>query len=76
MRNINLRKREDLMNEITKVESSLFEIYNNMQYVEDKDIVDYYVFKLKAEQAKHDFLMKKIKDNFHDWQKDELYNNI
>lgn len=64
MKSINLRKREDLIDEISKVESSLFEIYNNIQFVEDKDIVDYYLFRLKAEQSKHDFLMKKIKSNF------------
>lgn len=64
MENLNFRNREDLIEEIVQVESSLSAIYNNMQYAEDIQMVDYYTFKLKAEQAKHDFLMKKIKENF------------
>ena len=64
MENLNFRNREDLVEEITQVESSLSAIYNNMQYVEDIEMIDYYVFKLKSEQAKHDFLMKKIKENY------------
>lgn len=64
MENLNFRNREDLIEEISQVESSLSAIYNNMQYVEDTEMVDYYVFKLKSEQAKHDFLMKKIRENF------------
>lgn len=64
MENLNFRNREDLIEEISQVESSLSAIYNNMQYAEDMEMVDYYVFKLKSEQAKHDFLMKKIRENF------------
>ena len=64
MENLNFRNREDLVEEITQVESSLSAIYNNMQYVEDIEMIDYYVFKLKSEQAKHDFLMRKIKENY------------
>ena len=64
MENLNFRNREDLVEEITQVESSLSAIYNNMQYVEDIEMIDYYVFKLKSEQAKHDFLMKQIKENY------------
>ncbi len=64
MENLNFRNREDLVEEITQVESSLSAIYNNIQYAEDIEMIDYYVFKLKSEQAKHDFLMKKIKENY------------
>lgn len=63
MENLNFRNREGLIEEISQVESSLSAIYNNMQYAEDIEIVDYYTFKLKSEQAKHDFLMRKIKEN-------------
>lgn len=64
MENLNSRNREDLVEEITQVESSLSAIYNNIQYAEDIEMIDYYVFKLKSEQAKHDFLMRKIKENY------------
>ena len=64
MENLNFRNREDLIEEISQVESSLSAIYNNMQYVEETEMVDYYAFKLKSEQAKHDFLMKKIKEKY------------
>ena len=63
LENLNFRNREGLIEEISQVESSLSAIYNNMQYAEDIEIVDYYTFKLKSEQAKHDFLMRKIKEN-------------
>ena len=62
MKKIDFRKREDLVEEITQIEASLSAIYNNMQYAEEPQMIDYYVFKLKAEQSKHDFLMRKIKE--------------
>ena len=64
MENLNFRNREDLVEEITQVESSLSAIYNNMQYAEDMEMIDYYVFKLKSEHAKHDYLMKKLKEKY------------
>lgn len=62
MEKFDFRNREDLIEEITQVESSLSAIFNNIEYAEEPKMVDYYIFKLKAEQAKHDFLMKQIKE--------------
>ena len=40
MENLNFRNREDLVEEITQVESSLSAIYNNIQYAEDIEMID------------------------------------
>ena len=35
--------------------------YHNMQFVEDRDLVDYYTYKIKAEEAQYDYLIKEAK---------------
>lgn len=52
---------KELMNNIEKVKESLERDYNNMQFVEDRDLVDYYTYKIKSEEAKYDFLIKEAK---------------
>ena len=52
---------KELMNNIEKVKKTLERDYNNMQFVEDRDLVDYYTYKIKSEEAKYDFLIKEAK---------------
>ena len=51
----------ELMNNIEKIKKSLEKNYNNMQFVEDRNLVDYYTYKIKAEEAQYDFLIKEAK---------------
>ena len=52
---------KELMNNIEKVKTNLEIDYNNMQFAEDRNLVDYYTYKIKAEEAKYDFLLKEAK---------------
>lgn len=52
---------KELMSNIDKIKKSLERNYNNMQFVEDRNLVDYYTYKIKAEEAQYDFLIREAK---------------
>ena len=52
---------KELMNNIDKVKKSLEKDYNNLQFIEDKNLVDYYTYRIKAEEAQYDFLIQEAK---------------
>lgn len=52
---------KELMDNIDKIKKSLERDYNNMQFVEDSNLVDYYTYKIKAEEAQYDYLIKEAK---------------
>jgi hypothetical protein len=52
---------KDLMNNIEKVKTNLEKDYNNLQFIEDRNLVDYYTYKIKAEEAQYDYLLKEAK---------------
>ena len=51
----------ELLNGIKNVKNSLKSSYNNIKYAEG-DLVDYYIYKIKAEEARYAYLLKKIKE--------------
>ena len=59
-------KIQGIQNEVEEVKNTMKNniknMYNNMQYVES-DLIDYYVFQIKAEEAKYDYLIRKAKKN-------------
>ena len=52
---------KELMNHIENIKKVLEKDYHNMQFVEDRDLVDYYTYKIKAEEAQYDYLIKEAK---------------
>lgn len=58
-KNVNTYK--ELMNHIEKVKKNLERDYNNMQFIEDSNLVDYYTYRIKAEQAQYDYLIQEAK---------------
>ena len=56
-------RREELLNSIKTVKNNLMSSYNNMEYAEG-ELIDYYVYKIKAEEAQYAYLMKKIKEEY------------
>lgn len=52
---------EELMSHIDKVKKNLERDYNNMQFIEDQNLVDYYTYRIKSEEAKYDYLLKEAK---------------
>ena len=53
-------KETELLETIKTVERNLDNMYNNMQFV-DSDLIDYYVYQIKAEEVKHNYLIKQAK---------------
>lgn len=52
---------KELMGNIEKVKQNLERDYNNMQFIEDSNLVDYYTYRIKSEEAKYDYLLKEAK---------------
>lgn len=52
---------KELINNIEKVKNTLENDYKNMQFIENIDLVDYYTYKIKAEEAQYDFLIQEAK---------------
>ena len=52
---------KELMNNIEGVKKTLERDYKNMQFIEDRNLVDYYTYKIKSEEAQYDFLIKEAK---------------
>ena len=54
------QKNRDLLKNIKIVKETLNNMYNNMQFA-DGDLIDYYSYQIKAEEAKYDYLIKQAK---------------
>lgn len=54
-------KKTDLISQINEVQGSLNNSYNNMQIAENFHLLDYYAYKIKAEEALHEFLIEQYK---------------
>ena len=55
-------RREELLNSIKIVKNNLMSSYNNMEYAEG-ELIDYYLYTIKANQSKLNYLIKKSKKN-------------
>ena len=53
-------KNEDLIRNIDEIKNNLLNMHNNMQYAE-KELIDYYSYQIKAEEAKYNYLIKQAK---------------
>ena len=53
-------KNAELLDSIKFVKNNLSNMYNNLQHA-DSDLVDYYTYQIKAEEAKYNFLIKQAK---------------
>lgn len=54
------QKRQELLNRINESKNHLINMYNNMQFAES-DLIDYYTYQIKAEEAKYSYLIKQAK---------------
>lgn len=53
---------ERLRDEIGEVEMELSNSYESLQLVEDEGLLDYYAYMIKAYEAKHKHLLRKLKE--------------
>ncbi len=55
-------KQKDLIKSILKTKMDLNVSIKNYEFAED-DLIDYYLYQIKANQSKLDYLIKKAKEN-------------
>ena len=55
-----LEKDRELLQSIRQVKNTLGNMYNNLQFA-DSDLIDYYTYQIKAEEAKYNYLIKQAK---------------
>lgn len=53
-------KNEDLIKNIDEIKNNLLNMHNNIQYAES-ELIDYYSYQIKAEEAKYNYLIKQAK---------------
>ena len=56
------RIRAGLTKEIGDVESALSDSYNNLKFINEEGLVDFYVYMIKAYESKHRYLLRKLKE--------------
>lgn len=54
-------KEEEIINNIIKAKRDLECARRNFEYAKSKDLVDYYIYQIKANQSKLDYLIKLAK---------------
>lgn len=62
-----MKKRDDIIraglrSEISEVESALSNSYENLQLINEEGMIDFYSYMIKAYEAKHRHLMRKLKE--------------
>ena len=57
-----MKEEKILKQEISDVESELSNSYNMIELVSDEGIVNFYIYLIKAYEAKHKYLMEKLKE--------------
>ncbi|MBR1540960.1 MAG: DUF2508 family protein [Clostridia bacterium] len=61
MKNVD-KNRADLANEIGELESALSDSYQTLDMVTEEGLVDFYTYMIKAYEAKHRYLLRKLKE--------------
>lgn len=57
------KARAEIASEIGELESALSDSYNALELVSEDGLVDFYAYLIKAYEAKHQFLLKMLKEN-------------
>lgn len=50
-----------LLDDLTQTQNDLANAYSNLEYMTDPDLIDYYIYQVKAVQMRHKFLLNKVK---------------
>ncbi|MBC5686217.1 DUF2508 family protein [Roseburia sp. AM51-8] len=50
-----------LLDDLTQTQHDLANAYSNLEYMTDPDLIDYYIYQVKAVQMRHKFLLTKVK---------------
>ena len=50
-----------LLDDLTQTQNDLANAYSNLEYMTDPDLIDYYIYQVKAVQMRHKFLLTNVK---------------
>lgn len=50
-----------LLDDLDRTQHDLQSAYSNLAYMTDPDLIDYYIYQVKAAQMRHKFLLSKVK---------------
>ena len=50
-----------LLDDLTQTQNDLANAYSNLEYMTDPDLIDYYIYQVKAVQMRNKFLLTKVK---------------
>lgn len=53
--------KNDLIEDLHQTQHDLANAYSNLEYMTDPDLIDYYIYQVKAVQMRHKFLLAKVK---------------
>ena len=51
----------NLIDDLHQTQHDLANAYSNLEYMTDPDLIDYYIYQVKAAQMRHKFLLDKVK---------------
>ncbi len=51
-----------LMENLRNAQDDFENAINNYDFVEDPELIDYYIYKIKASQTRYQYLLKKVKE--------------
>ena len=52
----------DLLNNIVESRNKLNDCHHNLNYVKDEGLVDYYIYRIRSEQSRLNYLIKQAKE--------------
>lgn len=50
-----------LLQDLDRTQHDLANAYTNLEYMTDPDLIDYYIYQVKAVQMRHKFLLSQVK---------------
>lgn len=50
-----------LVDDLNKTQAELENAYSNLEYMVEPDLIDYYIYQVKAAQMRHKFLLTQVK---------------
>ncbi|NLY44013.1 MAG: YaaL family protein [Clostridiaceae bacterium] len=74
----NIKEKQDLLKNLRQAKRDLEIASANFEFVADKDLVDYYIYQMKAAETKYQYLIRKAKEknirmdeceNIHIWNR-------
>lgn len=64
---------DDLMENLKKARNELAVATMNYEFAKEDELIDFYIYSMKAAQIKYDYLLKKVKEKGGTWGFEDIY---